>query len=176
MFKICRKKPIANKKAVLLLVFAVCFISLFSAKINAQNQNAGSKSRQAKVAQFLEKQGTYTKIADGAWTVPYQGKSIKNIEVMVIAAAEVELLIMAVKVAAKDELPLKPDLLYKILKFSADQVKVTIDDNGDLAVQAEINARLTDYKEFSEVIGQVSAAADILRGQIKSSLISTPVK
>lgn len=166
-------KLISIKQAVLLIV-VLCFILLFSQHISAQNKKADSKNIKTKIAQFLEKEGTYNKVAEGVWMVPYQGKSIKNIEVLVITSADIELVIMAVKVAKKNEIPLKQELLYKILRFSADQVKVGIDDSGDLVLLAEINARLTDYKQFNEVINQVSAAADILHGQIKSSLVSTP--
>ena len=162
---------ITNFKKVILSTVVLIFISLFSQQALAQNQNVDSKNIKNKIVQFLEKQGSYTKVSDGVWTVSYKGKSIKNIELLVITAAEIELVIMTVTVAKKKEIPLKPDLLYKILKFSADQVKVGIDNKGDLNLQAEINARLTDYKEFNEVLNQVAAAADLLHGQIKSSLI-----
>jgi len=161
------------KKAVLLFV-VLCFISLFSEQVSAQKQKVDSKTINSKIAQFLEKEGNYTKVGDGIWTVPYQGKSIKSIQVLVITGAEIELVIFVAKVANKKEIPLKPDLLYKILRFSVDQVKVVIDNDGDLMAQAEINARLTDYKEFNEVINQVAAAADQLHGQIKSSLVLAP--
>jgi hypothetical protein len=166
-----RGAEITNFKKVVLLTTVLIFFSSFSQQTFAQNQNADSKNIKNKIAQFLEKQGTYTKVSDGIWTVPYKGKSIKNFEVLVITGAETELVVIGIKISKKKEIPLKPDLLYKILKFSADQVKVGIDDQGDLYLQAEINARLTDYKEFSEVLNQVTAGADILHGQIKSSLI-----
>jgi hypothetical protein len=166
-----RKLQLANLKKVIVLTVVLFFISLFSQQTLAQNQNVDSKNIKNKIVQFLEKQGSYTKVSDGVWIVSYKGKSIKNIELLVITAAEIELVIMTVTVAKKKEIPLKPDLLYKILKFSADQVKVGISDKGDLNLQAEINARLTDYKEFNEVLNQVAAAADLLHGQIKSSLI-----
>lgn len=170
MSNIIRVK-LSNNMRVVLLIIAMLFISLFSQQISAQNQKVDIKSINSKIAQFLEKEGNYTKVSDGVWTVPYRGKSIKNIQVLVGTDAEIELVIMSVTVAKKKEIPLKQDLLYKILRFSADQVKVGIDDRGDLFLQAEINARLTDYKEFSEVINQVAAAADLLHGQIKNSLV-----
>lgn len=169
-----RDAEITNFKKAILLTVVLFFTSLFSQQVLAQKSNVDSKNIKTKIAQFLEKQGSYTKVSDGVWTVPYRGNSIKNFDVLVITGAEIELVIMKVTVAKKKEIPLKPDLLYKILKFSADQVKVGIDDRGDLFLQAEINARLTDYKEFIEVLNQAAAAADILHGQIKSSLVLAP--
>ena len=169
-----RNAEITNFKKAILLTVVLFFTSLFSQQLLAQNSNVDSKNIKTKIVQFLEKQGSYTKVSDGVWTVSYKGKSIKNFDVLVITGAEIELVIMTVTVAKKKEIPLKPDLLYKILKFSADQVKVGIDNTGDLNLQAEINARLTDYKEFNEVLNQVAAAADILHGQIKSSLVLAP--
>ncbi len=170
-----RGSEITNFKKAVLLTVVLFFTSLFSQQISAQNQNVDSKNIKNKIVQFLEKQGSYTKVSDGVWIVSYKGKSIKNFDVLVITGAEIELVIMTVTVAKKNEIPLKPDLLYKILKFSADQVKVGIDNKGDLYLQAEVNARLTDYKEFNEVLNQVAAAADLLHGQIKSSLILEPL-
>ncbi len=86
-----RDAEITNFKKAILLTVVLFFTSLFSQQVLAQNSNVDSKNIKTKIVQFLEKQGSYTKVSDGVWTVSYKGKSIKNFDVLVITGAEIEL-------------------------------------------------------------------------------------
>ncbi|MDX2242079.1 MAG: hypothetical protein NW224_15445 [Leptolyngbyaceae cyanobacterium bins.302] len=128
----------------------------------------------AKIAQFLQQAGgSYTKVSETVWKVPYEGKSLANFDVMVITVPEADLVVSGVVVAEKKQLKLSQDLLYKLLKFnnSADRVKVGIDDDGDLFIRIETSGRTLDLEQFKADTEQLAAATDELHRQIKSSLV-----
>jgi hypothetical protein len=131
----------------------------------------------AKVGQFLEQfGGTYTKAAEAVWVVPFEGKALSKFDVFVATSSDSNLAIIGVTVAKKKNLKLSQDLLLRLLKYnhSADYVKVGFDDDEDLFVRAELNAKTMDFASFKEVLEQVGAAADELYAQIKPNLTRTP--
>ncbi len=131
----------------------------------------------AKIGHFLEQfGGAYTKAADAVWVVPFKGKALPNFDVFVATASDSNLLIIGVTVAKKQNLKLSQALLHRLLKYnhSADYVKVGFDDDEDLFVRAELNAKTMDFESFKEVLEQVGAAADELYAQIKPNLSTTP--
>lgn len=135
----------------------------------------GQSSMAAKIRQYLEQfGGSYTKVSETAWTVPYQGKSLKNYDVFVSTIPNSDLVVIGVTIVPKKNLKPSQDLYLKLLKYNntADSVKVGIDEDGDLFMRADVNGRTMDFQEFKEVVEQVAAATDELHNQIKPSLAS----
>lgn len=130
----------------------------------------------AKIGQFLQQSKlSYTKVSDALWTIPYKGKSFDDFNVSLATVPETELFVMFVIVAEKKNLRISQDLLYKLLRYnlSADQVKVGVDDDGNLMVRADVNGRTMDLKEFNDTLDQVAGATDEVYEQIKGSLLTT---
>lgn len=143
-----------------------------SSRLVAASQ--GQSSIAAKIRQYLEQfGGSYTKVSDTTWTVPYQGKSWKSYDVYVSTIPNSDLVLIGVPVAAKKNLKPSQDLYLKLLKYNntVDSVKVGIDDDGDLFLRADVNGRTMDFQEFKEVLEQVAAATDELHSQIKSAIV-----
>ncbi|OUL18003.1 hypothetical protein [Nostoc sp. 106C] len=178
---------IFKKKLDLILLLAL-LVHIFSTSTTAfaQQQKIGSsnliavtaeqKTIAAKIIQFLEQsKRSYTKVSDAVWTTPFKGKSFGDFDVTVITIPETDLLTMFVVVAEKKNLRLSQDILYKLLRYniSADQVKIGIDNDGNLLVRADVNARIMDLKEFNDMLDQVAAATDEVHEQIKGSLLTT---
>lgn len=133
----------------------------------------GQSSIVVKIRQYLEQfGGSYTKVSETAWTVPYQGKSLKNYDVFVSTVPNSDLVVIGVTMATKKNLKPSQDLYLKLLKYNnaADSVKVGIDDDGDLFLRADVNGRTMDFQEFKEVVEQVAAATDELHSQVKAFL------
>jgi len=169
-----------------ILIATMVLIVLFSGPVSAQKKDSETKSSSTvsanaknienKLAQFLKKSGGFTKVIDNMWTSPFEGKSIGKFDVEVFSSASIgsDLILVSVTIAEKKDIKLSQDLLYKLLKFSADRVQVTITSNGDLIVESDINGRLMDWQEFNEAVQQLASAADLLHDQIKKDLTSTP--
>jgi hypothetical protein len=131
----------------------------------------------AKTAQFLEQYGgTYTKASDSVWVVPFKGKSLGSFDVYVATDSKANLLLIGVTVAKKQNLKSSQTLFHQLLKYnhSADYVKVGLDDDEDLFLRAELNAKTTDFQSFKETLEQVAAATDGLYAQIKPNLVGNP--
>jgi hypothetical protein len=138
---------------------------------------APQSSAVKKTAQFLEQfGGTYTKISDAVWVVPFKGKSIDGLEVLVIVSPESNLIVIGTTVVKKKNLKQSQNLLYRLLKYNhfADYVKVGFDDDDDLFVRADLNAKTLEFQSFKEILEQVGAVADELYTQVKPDLIRTP--
>ena len=163
------------------LATALCLL-LFSFPSTAQTKKVAPKTKPApaaakdnagKITQLLGKSvEQYRKITENIWTVAYQGESIGKFDLIVATVPDTELFFMSVPLAKKKDLRINEDLLYKLLRYnnSADYVKVGFDDDGDLFLRAEVNARLIDLKEFKIIIEQVAAASNQLHEQIKDSI------
>jgi len=128
----------------------------------------------AKIRQYLDKLGgSYTKVSDTLWTVPYEGKSLKNYDVFVSTVPNTDLVVFGVSLAAKKNLKPSEDFYLKLLNYNndVDTVKVVIDEDGDLLVRADVNGRTMDFQEFKDIVEQVAAATDELHSQIRASLV-----
>jgi hypothetical protein len=138
---------------------------------------APQSSAVKKIAQFLEQfGGTYTKASDAVWVVPFKGKALDSVDVLVAVAPESNVMVIGATIAKKKDLRLSQALLYRLLKYnhSADYVKVGFDDDDDLFVRAELNAKTLDFQSFKEVLDQVGAVSDDLYAQIKPDLMGKP--
>jgi hypothetical protein len=139
----------------------------------AATQSQGGSA--AKVRQYLDQLGgSYTKVSETVWTVPYQGKSFKDYDVFISTIPNSDLIVFGVSIAAKKNLKPSQDFYLTLLRYNnaVDSVKVMIDDDGDLLLRADVNGRIMDFQEFKDILEQVAAATDELHSQIKSSLIS----
>jgi hypothetical protein len=138
---------------------------------------ASQNSAVKKTAQFLEQfGGTYTKISNTVWVVPFKGKAINDLEVLVVVSPESNLLVLGATVVKKQNLKQSQALLYRLLKYNhvADYVKVGFDDDDDLFVRADLNAKTLEFQSFKEILEQVAAVADELYTQVKPDLLKTP--
>jgi hypothetical protein len=134
-----------------------------------------TQSAVKKTAQFLEQfGGTYTKISDAVWVVPFKGKEIDNLEVLVVVSPESNLIVLGATVVKKKNLKQSQTLLYRLLKYNhvADYVKVGFDDDDDLFVRADLNTKTLEFQSFKEILEQVGAVADELYTQVKPDLMS----
>ncbi len=135
------------------------------------------KSAAAKITRFLEQfGGPYTKASEAVWVVPFKGKALSEFNVYIATSPDSSLLVMSVTIAKKKNLKLSQPLLYRLLKYNnaADYVKVGFDDDEDLIMRADLNAKTADFQSFKEVLEQLGAASDEVYGQIKPSLIAKP--
>lgn len=131
-------------------------------------------SSKVKVAKFLEQVGgTYTKVSEGVWQIPHNGKSLANFDVLVITVPDSDLLAIFATVVEKKNLKISQNLLYKLLRFNnaADRAKVGFDDDDDLFVRIDLDSRTVDLKEFQEALGQVAAVSDEVYAAIKGSIV-----
>jgi hypothetical protein len=124
----------------------------------------------AKVARLLERSGyKYEKPKADAnvWKIKFTGKSLPSFDV--ILASQDDLLVTFVIVAQKKNLQLTPALMQKLLGYNhnIDQVKVGIDDDGDLFVRSDQHIRVLDDREFKDIVEQVAAAADEVYSGVK---------
>ena len=149
-------------------------ISLFSALTLATvilfataTSTDGQETPHAKAARLLnESKVKFTKIEDGIWTVPFEGKQLKDFNVVV--AADKTYLLMFVTVSNQKRFRSDPELLKKLLAQNDefDRVKIGIDKAGDIAVRVDLSMRLVDKQEFLDTLNQTAAAADLVYGAV----------
>ncbi len=157
-------KKIYQKSSIILLTIAASLLG--GGSVIAQDASS------AKVARLLnESKISYTKQSETVWSVPFEGKQLKDISV-VVSTADPIVVVFAV-VAEKKDFKLTPELMQKLLRSNQDfdRVKVGIDKDGDIFVRVDLSARLLDVEELKANVEQVSAAADEVYAFVKPSLI-----
>lgn len=157
-------KKIYQLSSIILVTVMICLVSNGSA--------LGQDGTSAKIARLLnESKVSYTKQSETVWSVPFEGKQLKDISV-VISTADPIVVVFAV-VAEKKDFKLTPELMQKLLRSNQDfdRVKVGIDKDGDIFVRVDLSARLLDVEELKANVEQVSAAADEVYAFVKPSLI-----
>ena len=131
----------------------------------------GQESSSLRVARVINETGlSFTKAAENVWTVPYQGKSRKDI--IVVASITGDLVTLFSVVAAKKDLKPTPEMLQKLLKFNSDfdRVKVGIDKDGDVFVRVDLSIRVLDKDEMTVNVDQVAATSDEVFKGLKPNL------
>ena len=126
----------------------------------------------AKLAQILERSGyPYKKATDNVWVVNFKGKSLADFSVFVTSAEN--LIIMGAVVAPKASMKVTPEMMFKLLRIvhDIDRVKIGFDDDEDLFLRAEVNARCFEVEEFKSSMDQISAGVDKVHAAIKSYLV-----
>ena len=98
--------------------------------------------------------------SEAVWVVPFKGKALSEFNVYIATSPDSSLLVMSVTIAKKKNLKLSQPLLYRLLKYNnaADYVKVGFDDDEDLIMRADLNAKTADFQSFKEVLEQLGAA------------------
>ncbi len=132
------------------------------------------ETHNAKAARLLnESKMKFTKVEDGIWTVPFEGKKLKDFNVVV--AADKTYLLMFVTVSNQKNFRSDPELLKKLLAHNdeLDRAKIGIDNRGDVVVRIDLSIRLVDKQEFIESLNQTAAVADQVYGSITPFLNST---
>ena len=137
---------------------------IMSPNLYAQSQQkpaAPTTSTLEKIAGLLDQSGySYTKVNENTWTIEFKGKALTDFNVVISSTPE-GILVVVVIVAEKKNLKGKPpEMMYKLLKFEADFVKIGLNDHDDLFVSAELTIRTLDLQEFKDVVDQAAAAAD----------------
>jgi hypothetical protein len=174
------KAPLALLALALLTAQTTAVARQARPKAGAQTAEAPAPAGDvpAKIARLLDQSGmTYTKAGEGVWTMKFQGEALGEFGLFVATTpAPSELVVVGVVVASKAEFKPSQELFLNLLRFNggADQVKVGVDDDGDIFLRAEVNGRLLDAREFKAVVEQVAAAANQVRGQNKSFFAARP--
>jgi len=126
----------------------------------------------AKAARLLNESGVkYSKIADGIWAVPFEGKALKHFSVVISTTEDV--LLMFVITAEAKRFRAAPELMQKLLNLNTefDRVKIGL-DKGDIITRIDVGIRLLDKLEFQENLDQTAAAADQVFAAVKPFLIT----
>ena len=134
----------------------------------------GQETHAAKAARLLnDSKMKFTKVNDTVWTVPFEGKKLKDFNVVVVA--DKTYLLMFVTVSNQKSFRSDPQLLKKLLNHNdtLDRVKIGIDDSSDVVVRIDLSIRLVDQQEFIDSLNQTAAAADIVYGSIAPFLNAT---
>jgi hypothetical protein len=157
------------RKAAMLLVMAAMAAGVSpQAGARGRAQAKANPQTVSRLAGLLEQSGyTYKKAADNVWLVNFKGNSLADINVIVTSAEG--LIIMGVVVAEKSAMRVTPEMMRKLLKLTheIDRVKIGFDNDDDLFVRSEVNARLFDLEEFKSDMQQVAAASDKVHAAIK---------
>lgn len=132
----------------------------------------GQESHSVKAARLLNESGfSVTKVEDNLWTVPFEGKTQKNLTVITTVAND--LLLTFCVVAEKKDLRLAPELMQKLLRsnWDFDRVKIGVDKDGDLSTRIDMSIRILDKDELKQNLDQVAAACDEIYGLVKPHLV-----
>lgn len=146
------------------------FLLVLLAGTSALAQETGG----AKVSRLLNESGAkFTKIADDTWSMSFEGKSMKDINVL--AGVGDGILVTFALIPQSKGVKFPPDVLMKLLNLNDqyDRVKVGIDIKGNVFVRIDMTIRTLDKSELSEGIDQVAAAVDEIHGQIRTYLPRT---
>jgi hypothetical protein len=140
---------------------------LFGSQASVLGQEAGG----AKVARLLNESGVnLTKVGDDIWTIPFEGKSMKEISVVTTVSEGMFLAFALIPESKNVKFP--PPALQKLLNLNDeyDRVKIGIDDKGFVFVRIDMTVRTVDKQELSDGIEQVAAAVDQVHGHIRTHL------
>lgn len=132
------------------------------------------ESHSAKAARLMNDSGfTYTKASETVWTVPFEGKALKNITVAASVSDDV-LTVFAI-VAEKKNVKATPEMMKKLLGLNEqlDRVKIGLDKEGDVFVRIDLSIRILDKQELKENLDQVAAAANDVFAALKPFWIVT---
>jgi len=151
-----------------LTVGSLLFIALI---LGMQVSVTGQENDGAKVARLLNESGVkMTKIDTDTWTIPFEGKSMKDISVM-LGIGDGTLVTFALIPESKN-VKFSPQVLMKLLNLNDeyDGVKIGIDDKGVVFVRIDLTVRTLDKEQLSAGIDQVAAAVDLVFAEIRPHL------
>jgi hypothetical protein len=131
----------------------------------------GQESDGAKVARLLnESDIKMTKIDTNMWTLPFEGKSMKDITVMMGVGDGV--LVTFALIPESKNAKFSPQVLTKLLNLNDeyDGVKIGIDKKNFVFVRIDLTVRTLDREQLSAAIDQVAAAVDLVFAEIRPHL------
>lgn len=152
-----RRKPVIS---VLVALFLLAGLQAF-----------GQESPAAKVKRLLNESGAKVdKSSEDTWTLPYEGKVLKDITV--VATVGEGLLITFALLPESKNAKFPPQVLLKLLNLNEDfdRVKVGIDKDGILFVRSDVAVRTLDKEDLTTTIDQVAAAIDEVYSQVRAHL------
>lgn len=138
---------------------AFLFVMLTSHYFQPRAQSAQPLNDPAKLVRMLEESAlTYTKVQEGIWAVPYNGKSSPDFNVVI--SGQKDVVVVFAVVAEKKNLKVTPEMMRIMLRLNndIDRVKVLIDDEGDAVIRIDMSLRTLDSQELKYNIAQVAYA------------------
>ena len=145
---------------LLIALFALSMSSNLYAE-SQQKPGAPTKSTLEKIAGLLEQSGeSYTKVKENTWRIKFNGKALTDFNVLMGSTPEGTLVVFVIVAEKKNLKGNPPEMMYKLLKYDADFVKIGLSDRDNLFVSSDLRIRTLDLQEFKEVVDQVAAAAD----------------
>lgn len=151
-----------------LTVGSLLFLALV---LGMPSSATGQETDGAKVARLLNETGVnLTKIDADMWTIPFEGKRMKDITVM-IGIGDGTLVSFALIPQSKG-VKFPPPVLMKLLNLNDeyDTVKVGIDDKGIVFVRIDLTVRTLDKQQLIDSIDQIAAAVDQVFTEIRPHL------
>ena len=129
---------------------------------------AGSKKdTNALVVSLMEQSGiAYTKLTDGVWSIPFEGQTVKDIELRV--ATSDDLVVVLSVLAERKDLQATPRCLTTMLEYNSevDGAKVVLSEDQVL-VRYDAKAKTLDKEEWNYVTNQVASAVDEVVPKLK---------
>jgi len=109
------------------------------------------------------------------WTIHFAGSHLKDIKVVVaVGSGDEPAVIVFVTVTEKRRMPVTTDFMRTLLEedHELDRVKVAFDADGDLEVRIDAMLRVTDAREFENIVDQVKKSSDEIYGIIEPQLLN----
>lgn len=156
--------------AVILLMLMVALCQ----EVSAQSAQPKPEAFATKVTRLLDEMGdSYTKVKDGVWSVPFNGKAMPDFNVVI--SGQSDLVVVFALLAEKKDLKVTPEMMRIMLRLNndIDRVKVLIDDDGDALIRIDLSLRTLDSKALKDNINQVAYATDEAYKALKQ-FITTP--
>lgn len=137
---------------------------------------AQSQSDINKVVRFMQADdfNYKTTTSNSVWTIHFAGKHLNDIKVVVaVGDGDDPAVIAFVTVTEKRRMPISTGFMRTLLEenHKLDRVKVAYDADGDLEVRIDAMLRITDAREFADVVNQVKNASDEIYGLIQDQLV-----
>ncbi|MBV9957916.1 MAG: hypothetical protein JO360_05810 [Acidobacteria bacterium] len=135
----------------------------------ARPANPAPQTSVARVEQWLKDTGyQYRSTGTGTWVVNYPRRGGGNWPILVAAGGD--FVVVGVVVAAKKEMNVTSEMMFKLLRLShsLDYVKIGFDDDEDLFVRSEVKTKLLDSLEFKATVDRNAKAATTIYDEIKA--------
>ena len=161
-----------RKRSRVVLVLTLAFILQPGASPPSLAQSNKPDAAGQLVA-LLEKSGySYTKVGDGVWEIPAEGKNLKDFSIRLALAEDIVLVIA--KLADRKGLSPKEGLLIKLLELNHhfDSAKLALGQDM-LYARMDLHVRLLDAQELKYLVEQMVNVVDEAYPQIKPFLAGT---
>jgi hypothetical protein len=152
-------------KSVLSASLIAVFV-LFASPTSAQDKPVGAESKRKLAALFATMgEKTCSKVSDSEiWECSYRGQGLRQISVRAFLVREDvingDVVTVISTFAMLADFPATSDFFLRLLKFNTgnDFAKLTVLDDGRIALMAVVPLRLVDKEELVLLLDQVAAA------------------